>query len=305
MSDKPSLQDLLEVQEHFGLPSPALVEKDWYVVKALAAIHAAETAPFRLVFSGGTALSRAHRLIRRMSEDIDLKIISDEPVPRQTLRRLRDTITRTLLEAGFQFDPENPEHRESGNASRYTLYRLPYPPVAAGHGSLRPEIQIEAAVWPLRLPAVERPVISFVAEAFKRPPELKAMVCASVTEVIAEKFVALTRRAGAELADAGGPRDPTLVRHIYDLHVTRSHYDRAEVIALAQTIMLSDVKAYGHQFPAYRSNPISETIKAVAGLKGDPEFAKRYGAFLRDMVYGERPEFETALFTIAGLAEGL
>ena len=72
MSDKPTLQDLLEVQRHFGLTSPALVEKDWHVVKALGAITAAKTAPTRLVFGGGTALSRAHRLIRRMSEDIDL-----------------------------------------------------------------------------------------------------------------------------------------------------------------------------------------------------------------------------------------
>ena len=57
MSDKPSLQDLLEVQAHFGLPSPALVEKDWHVVKALAAITAVDTAPLRLVFGGGTALT--------------------------------------------------------------------------------------------------------------------------------------------------------------------------------------------------------------------------------------------------------
>jgi hypothetical protein len=49
LSDKPTLQDLLEIQQHFGLPSPALVEKDWHVVKALAAIAAADTAPFRLV----------------------------------------------------------------------------------------------------------------------------------------------------------------------------------------------------------------------------------------------------------------
>ena len=108
MSDNPSLQDLLEVQRHFGLPSPALVEKDWHVVKALGAITAADTAPARLVFGGGTALSRAHRLIRRMSEDIDLKIISDTPLTRPALRHLRDTITDALLEAGFQFDPRNP-----------------------------------------------------------------------------------------------------------------------------------------------------------------------------------------------------
>jgi len=63
---------LRSVQEYFGLPSPALVEKDFYVVKALAAIAAIEVEALhvRLVFGGGTALSRAHRLIRRMSEDI-------------------------------------------------------------------------------------------------------------------------------------------------------------------------------------------------------------------------------------------
>jgi hypothetical protein len=60
------LRELLEVQAYFGLPSPALVEKDLYVVKALASIVAIDTAPLRLVFGGGTALSRAHRLVRRM-----------------------------------------------------------------------------------------------------------------------------------------------------------------------------------------------------------------------------------------------
>lgn len=306
MSDKPSLQDLLEVQAHFGLPSPALVEKDWYVVKALEAITAAKTAPFRLVFSGGTALSRAHRLIRRMSEDIDLKVISEGPVPRPAYRRLRDTMTGALLDAGFQFDPDNPAHRESGNASRYTLYRLPYDPIAAGQGILRPEIQVEAAVWPLRLPEVERPVSSFMAEAFKNPPEIAAIPCVSVAEVIAEKFVALTRRAGAEMADAGGPRDATLVRHIYDLHVTRTQYDAAEVITLAQAIILADATAYGHQFPAYRDNPVAETRRAVAGLANEIGFAARYASFLRDMVYGnDRPEFETALATITTLADRL
>ena len=75
MSGEPTLEELLEVQAYFGLPSPALVEKDFYVVRALAAITAVETEglPLRLVFGGGTALSRAHRLVRRMSEDIDLQ----------------------------------------------------------------------------------------------------------------------------------------------------------------------------------------------------------------------------------------
>ena len=78
MSDKPSLQALLEIQAHFGLLIPTLVEKDWHVVQALAAITATDTAPLCLVCGGGTALSRVHCLIQCMSEDIDRQIGRNE-----------------------------------------------------------------------------------------------------------------------------------------------------------------------------------------------------------------------------------
>jgi predicted nucleotidyltransferase component of viral defense system len=129
LSDEITLEQLVQVQAHFGLPSPALVEKDFYVVKALAAIAAVEreTLHVRLVFGGDTALSRAHRLIRRMSEDIDLRIVVDSNRPeRGTLRRLRARITDALLGAGFKFDPDDPAYRKTGNETRYTIYRLPY-----------------------------------------------------------------------------------------------------------------------------------------------------------------------------------
>lgn len=305
MLDKPSLQTLLEVQNHFALPSPVLVEKDWYVVTALAAINSADLKPFRLVFSGGTALSRGHRVIRRMSEDIDLKIVSDKPPSRSDLRKLRDIVTDALLQAGFEFDPENKAHRDSGNATRYTVYRLPYAPQVQGEGALRPEIKIETSVWPLRLPPVERTVISFRAEAFKQPPEVPFIPCVAITETAAEKFVALTRRVGTELADAGVPHDKDLVRHVYDLHAIRTHHAAADILALVRKIIPDDVKAYGNQFPAYRENPVAETLRAVVGLATDGRFADDYGTFLRDMVYGEAVEFKTALATVSSLADGL
>ena len=70
MSDRPTFEELIEVRRQFNLPHEALVEKDWLVVRALAAIGAADKGPFQIVFQGGTALSRAHRVIERMSEDI-------------------------------------------------------------------------------------------------------------------------------------------------------------------------------------------------------------------------------------------
>ena len=98
---------------------------------------------------------------------------------------------------------------------------------------MRPTIQIETAVWLLRRSAVERSVISFVAEALQRPPEVARMACVSIVETAAEKFVALTRRAGAELAGIDEP-DPALVRHLHDLHALRGHYQPADVVALAR-----------------------------------------------------------------------
>jgi predicted nucleotidyltransferase component of viral defense system len=308
LSADPTLEELLEVQAYFRLSSPALVEKDFYAVKALAAIAAVEREALhvRLVFGGGTALSRAHRLVRRMSEDINLRIVVDSNrLGRGTLRRLRARITDALLGAGFEFDPDDPAYRETGNASRYTIYRLPYKPAATGVGALRPTIQIETAVWPLYRPAVELPVISFVAEALRRPPEVATIECVSIIETAADKFVALTRRAGAELAGLVATPDPTLVQHLHDLHVLREHYDPAEVTALARELMQADAADYGDQFPAYREDPLRETLRAVEGLAAGGGYARQYGEFQRLMVCGDEAGYAVCIASLQDLSAWL
>ncbi len=305
MSDRPTLEELIEVSEHFGLPSPALAEKDWHVVKALAAIAAADTAPFTLVFGGGTALSRAHGLIRRMSEDIDLKIVPKNLATRGNLRKLRKTITDALLGAGFVFDPQNPDHRKAMYEGRYTLYQLPYDAIVKGEGVLRPEIKIETSAWPVRRPSTEQSVRSFVAEAFDRPAEVVAIACAAIPETAAEKLVGLTRRVGAELAGLRKSRDPTLIRHVHDLHLIREQYDLADVASLAREIMVDDAKTYGRDFPAYEADPLVETLKAIDGIAADETCAQNYATFIRDMVYGDQPDFATALQTLKSLSQEL
>ena len=79
----------------------------------------------------------------------------------------------------------------------------------------------------------------------------------------------LAADAAAEMAEAGGPRDPTLVRHSYDLYIIRNHYNVAEVAALAQAIIPHDAEIFGNQFPAYRADPIAVTRHAVEALATD------------------------------------
>jgi hypothetical protein len=124
-------------------------------------------------------------------------------------------------------------------------------------------VQIEAAVNPLRRDTVDKPISSFVAEAYGGAPEVAKFACSSVLETAAEKLVALTWRAGSELA---GLRDPTLVRHIDDLHQIRGDYDAAEV--------------------------------AIEGIPKDRVFVDGFAEFQRDMVYGDKPDFNTAMGSV-------
>ncbi len=121
----------------------------------------------------------------------------------------------------------------------------------------------------------------------------------------AEKLVALTRRAGAELAGLREKHDPTLVRHLYDLHAIRGSYDAEDVTGLAREIMKADAQTYGRDFPAYQADPLGETLKAIEGITASPDYAANYATFRRDMVYGEGADFETAAATLKKLGEHL
>ena len=65
-------QAILQAEEHFrdrGL-RPAIIEKDYYVTEALRIIAA--TSGDKVIFKGGTSLSKGWNLIQRFSEDIDI-----------------------------------------------------------------------------------------------------------------------------------------------------------------------------------------------------------------------------------------
>ena len=310
MSEANTERELREVQTFFRLPSIGLVEKDLHVVRAIAAIAQIDASPFTLVFGGGTALARAHKLVKRMSEDVDFKIVPlpGAPVSRYKLRlqlgSLRDNVTNALRAAGFAVDPNDTSNPRSRNKSRYTIWQLPYGSTISGEEGLRPTIQVELTYAPLRLDSVQKPVSSFVAEAFNRPPEIASTPCVSLTETAAEKLVSLTRRTAMERAGLSRDPDPTLVRHIYDLHAMREYIDAEQLARLVPLIAVADAAEFGNQYPAYAVDISGETQVAITALQTDPMYNRRYDDFmLTAMVYGDQPEFHVALSTVVHQAE--
>jgi len=244
-----------------------------------------------------------------MSEDVDFKIVPLPAAPvsksglRRTLGKLVDQVTAALQAAGFPFDPKDKAYHRSQNENRYTIWQIPYNSAAGAGEGLRPTIQIELTYAPLRLPAVALPISSFIAEALKRPPEIPSMGCVSVMQTAAEKLVALTRRTAMDLAGLSRDFDPTLIRHIYDLHMMREHLDAATVAALARDIAAADAEEFLNQYPAYAGDIAGETRKALADLRADPVHRNRFDDFVSAMVYGEKVEFPAAFATITELAE--
>ena len=304
MNDERERQ-LREVQAYFRLPSIGLVEKDLEVVRAIAAVAALDVSPFTLVFGGGTALARAHKVVRRMSEDVDFKIVPKPAAPisrsglRRALAKLRGQVRDALHAAGFVFDPKDGHAQHSRNEDRYTVWHLPYESLSGAGSGLRPEIQLEMTYAPMRLPAVSLAVSSFVTEANELPPDIPQMACVSLDETAAEKLVALTRRTAMDLAGlTRGQADPTLVRHIYDLHAMRELVDLTAVARLATDIAAADAIEFGNQYPAYSLDRAGETRKAIDALQTDSKHRRRYDDFVSAMVYGDKPGFDVAFDTV-------
>ncbi|MBB3396993.1 MULTISPECIES: nucleotidyl transferase AbiEii/AbiGii toxin family protein [unclassified Rhizobium] len=266
----------------------------------MAAIHDVEVDGLTLAFGGGTALGRAYRLLERMSEDIDLRIIGEKSNSRSVLKRLRGEVNDRLSAAGFAVEG----HYEVKQSDKYVRYDLPYEPIAKGEGVLRPEIKIELSTFPVSTEPEMRSVSSFITEANRAEAEAIDVKCVRLVETAADKFVALARRPGFAFSGLG-PLDHTLVRHIYDLSRMDGHYDLDAAVVIALEIMKTEAAARAGDYPAYKENPKAETLRTYKIMAGDTKFAEGYAKLLGDLVYGQRPDFEEAFTAAQRFAERL
>jgi hypothetical protein len=131
--------NLRSVADVFGLPGTASVAKDFYVVRAIRAVAAIDATPFTLIFAGGTALAHAHKLVQRMSEDVDFKVVLPPPATlsrngqKKRLGVLHQQVTDALANAGFTDAPKERGRDEN----RYAVWDVPNESaIGAGQGRL-------------------------------------------------------------------------------------------------------------------------------------------------------------------------
>jgi hypothetical protein len=160
-SDLRDFADLLRAVGEWKKQRAAIVEKDYYLTRALHALHIAHDGEF--ILKGGTSLSKGWNLLDRFSEDLDILVRTEAgwgAARRDTrLRALRDTIGKS---PGLTLDSEDKRTRSETGVSRTAVYR--YDSVAKDVPGLGKNILFEAGYRGFPDAAVKRPIQSTVSE---------------------------------------------------------------------------------------------------------------------------------------------
>lgn len=200
--------------------SEAFVEKDWYVTQVIRKISKIRYEDFQVIFTGGTALSKAHRLTQRFSEDIDFRVITSSLAQksRSEQKRLLSAFKHSViaeLKTAFQMDEAYIMVR---NENRFFSVEINYPTSFDPSIALRPHILVEFTITDLALPPIHLPVSSFINELSSQPPEVESIGCTDPVENASDKLSAIVWRI-PERARGQSDDDPDVVRHIHDLSI--------------------------------------------------------------------------------------
>lgn len=203
------------VAEATGIP-PAHLEKDFWVTEVLrGASNASETTGCSIIFKGGTSLSKAHRIIRRFSEDVDLVVVLSEGG-----RGAKDSTLKTFVAAAESTTgveaTVDPSSATTG-VKRTATFAYP----TTHRSALKPGVLMELGTRGGALPNRRLPIQSLIAEHaqtvdlpvdFEEAATVNLLVLEPVRTLV-EKLVLLHHAAIAGDAQ----RRETTVRHYYDV----------------------------------------------------------------------------------------
>ena len=219
--------------EHFHI-LPAFIEKDYWITRSLQRMSANPIA-VKVVFKGGTALSKAFRLTNRFSEDIDIAVIDADLMTGNQLKMLIKRLAKDMAE-GLK---EKVTEGITSKGSRFYRSIYLYPnfnntetsTVKAG------QLLIEINTYGNPYPYVKQKITSFIGEYLSSINRedlleeygLKPFVINILDKrrTILEKLVSLLRFSFSEntiTALAGK------IRHFYDLYYLSNDSECAKYI---------------------------------------------------------------------------
>lgn len=294
--------------------TPAIIEKDFWVVWVLSRVFANAELARVLKFKGGTSLSKVFSLIGRFSEDIDLildwrEVAQGDPnalrnktqqniFNEQTNEGAQKYIDEVLLPLVQQcvgdlctcsIDAENPH-----------AINIRYP-AAFDDAYLRPEILLEIGPLASWLPSDLFAIQPYAAQHF---PQVFDHPSCNVPTILAERT--FWEKATILHQEAHRPLNKAMPlrysRHYYDL--ARMAMASVKTIALADLKMLAAVVAFKQKFYpsgwAQYELAIPPTLKLTPPTPRLSELAKDYQA-MQSMVFDKPLSFDEVMQELTAL----
>lgn len=288
-----------------------VLEKDVLITEVLETFSGMDDGGVTVVFCGGTCLSKAYRLIDRMSEDVDFKVVAPSDLTKSARSKLLSDFKKKTVCAlelrGFVAPSTEIVARDGNNYVAMSLYyQSKFPSVE----SLRPEIKLEINARPPLLPTVKLGVQTMLDGLVGKQGNQVLIDCISIEETLAEKVLSFLRRTSEMLAGRNrGAYDDRLVRHLYDSHAILNKHSGLKEAWLFEhfaAMVKNDATQFRNQYPEFEQDAIGQLRVTLAMLQEEPaRFERDYDRFVNELVFGDPVSFSAARGAFVEMAERL
>lgn len=257
----PEFKDAIEAAAENLAMRPVLIEKDYWVTFCLKNLSQSEYLN-KVVFKGGTSLSKAFKCINRFSEDIDLAIIPGEQSSQDQIKKLLRNVDHTVA-AGLDYIDG---HKFGRN--RTSIYNYPKVLTNQNFGAVKDKIKIEVNSFTNPVPHDPNTISSYIhdfllatnnAELIQlhglAPFQVNVL---SLERTFFEKLLSINR-----LSYMGLDKLKEKIRHFYDLHEIYNNTPVKDMILTdASFDTMSLVRSDDESIPTFAGDWIGKPFSA-------------------------------------------
>ncbi len=287
-------RDLINLTAEYFQLNPLIVEKDYWITHSLYQLSVSEYSE-KVVFKGGTSLTKCYADLHRFSEDIDIALLAEGMSKSQIKKNLSgiESAMQNGLEA-VDFEGK----RKSGNY-RYTQFS--YTSILSGGlQELYPHIRFERTSFMHPHPYKKLPIGTFI-EKYLMEKGMKVVVdefelnkfelnVLVIERTVVEKIVSLVRMSYEE----GQKEMLTKTRHFYDLYMTyplvegfygdyRAFSDMAALVKEAEL-----ESRFKDMYPYDRKWKDAPLFSILNDSRIEQAYRENFG---QEFVYGDLPDF--------------
>lgn len=216
----PIFKDAIEAASQTLRLRPVFIEKDYWVTQILQNLSRSEFVE-KVVFKGGTSLSKAYNCIKRFSEDVDLAVIPQTGISQDMLKILLKQIETTITAGLTPAVDKNNNKRFGRNRTTYFDYPKVFDKNAIG--PIKEQVVVELNAFTNPVPHQRVIIESYLSQFFRTTNRTDLisqcdMDSFSINVLMLERTFFEKLLSINRLSYEGKDRLKEKIRHFYDLH---------------------------------------------------------------------------------------